>query len=82
LTRAASALAAFENRLSVTKTDICRIAVPSLRHRLRRDPLETMDAGEKIEQLIGESGSSQKTAAGNVIHQNGKTTHPLTPPIR
>lgn len=82
LARAASALAAFENRLSVTKTDICRIAVPSLRHRLRRDPLETMDAGEKIEQLIGESETPQKTAAGNVIYQNGKTTHPLTPPIR
>jgi magnesium chelatase subunit I len=82
LARAASALSAFENRMSVTKTDICRIAVPSLRHRLRRDPLETMDAGEKIEQLIGESAFPQKTAAGDVIHKNGKTTHPFTPPIR
>jgi len=39
----------------VTIGDMKRIAVSSLRHRLRRDPLETTDAGEKIERLLNEN---------------------------
>ncbi|MDW8466041.1 MAG: magnesium chelatase ATPase subunit I [Chloroherpetonaceae bacterium] len=46
--RAASANAALEGRTVVTIDDIKTVAVPALRHRLRRDPLETMDAGEKV----------------------------------
>ncbi|MFN3704839.1 MAG: magnesium chelatase ATPase subunit I [Thermoflexales bacterium] len=46
--RASAALAALEGRTSVTADDVRRVAVPALRHRLRRDPLETTDAGDKV----------------------------------
>lgn len=52
LARAATAFAALEGRRRVTHEDVRRIAVPALRHRLRRDPLETMDAGDKIAQIL------------------------------
>jgi len=47
-TRAAKALAAFENRLEVTPDDIRRTIHLCLRHRLRRDPMESINSGEKI----------------------------------
>jgi magnesium chelatase subunit I len=47
-TRAAKALAAFENRLEVTLTDIKRTIILCLRHRLRRDPMESINSGDKI----------------------------------
>ena len=40
LTRAARALAALEGRRAVSPEDVRRVAPMSLRHRLRRDPLE------------------------------------------
>lgn len=43
--RAAKALVAFENRLEVTPKDIFRIITLCLRHRLRKDPLQTIDSG-------------------------------------
>ncbi len=52
VSRAASAHAAFFGRTTVTLNDIKAVAVPALRHRLRRDPLETMDAGEKVEREL------------------------------
>ncbi len=52
VSRAASAHAAFFGRTTVTLDDIKAVAVPALRHRLRRDPLETMDAGEKVEREL------------------------------
>ncbi len=52
ITRAASAYAAFDGRAEVTVSDVRAIAVPALRHRLRRDPLETIDAGEKVEREL------------------------------
>jgi magnesium chelatase subunit I len=52
ITRAARALAAFENRTSVTANEVCRVAVMSLRHRLRKDPLESTDSGLRIEQAV------------------------------
>jgi len=48
-TRAAKALAAFENRLEVTLDDIRQTIVLCLRHRLRRDPMESINSGEKIQ---------------------------------
>jgi magnesium chelatase subunit I len=48
-TRAAKALAAFENRLEVTVSDIQKIITLCLRHRLRKDPMESINSGEKIE---------------------------------
>ncbi|MEM6500928.1 MAG: magnesium chelatase ATPase subunit I [Cyanobacteria bacterium P01_C01_bin.89] len=51
--RAAKALAAFEGRTEVTVNDIKRVIVLCLRHRLRKDPLETIDSGDKVQQVFG-----------------------------
>jgi len=48
-TRAAKALTAFESRTEVTLDDIKRTITLCLRHRLRRDPMESINSGEKIE---------------------------------
>jgi len=48
-TRAAKALAAFENRTEVTLDDIKRTITLCLRHRLRRDPMESINSGDKID---------------------------------
>lgn len=48
LTRAARSHAALEGRKKVNSSDFRRVAEISLRHRLRRDPLEDIDSGEKI----------------------------------
>ncbi|MGI0490907.1 magnesium chelatase ATPase subunit I [Alkalinema pantanalense CENA528] len=50
--RAAKALAAYESRTEVTVDDIRRIAPLCLRHRLRKDPLESIDSGSKVTKLI------------------------------
>ncbi|MCX7596070.1 MAG: magnesium chelatase ATPase subunit I [Fischerella sp.] len=50
--RAAKALAAFEGRTEVTVDDIRRVIVLSLRHRLRKDPLESIDSGYKVEKAF------------------------------
>ena len=52
--RAAKALAALEGRRKVTTSDVRRVAVMSLRHRLRKDALGEIDAGVRIEQAIEE----------------------------
>jgi magnesium chelatase subunit I len=52
ISRAARALAALEARDSVTVNDVKRVAVMSLRHRLRKDPLERIDSGSRIEQAV------------------------------
>jgi magnesium chelatase subunit I len=46
-TRAARALAAFEGRQEVTVDDIRRTITLCLRHRLRRDPMESISTGDK-----------------------------------
>lgn len=46
--RAAQAIAAYEGRTEATVEDIQRVIVPCLRHRLRKDPLETVDSGVKV----------------------------------
>jgi len=51
-TRAAKALAAFENRTVVTKDDIKRTISLCLRHRLRRDPMESINSGDKIDSVF------------------------------
>lgn len=48
-TRAAKALAAFNARTEVCMEDIHRTIVLCLRHRLRRDPMESINSGNKIE---------------------------------
>ncbi|MEY4298468.1 MAG: magnesium chelatase ATPase subunit, partial [Cyanobacteriota bacterium] len=46
--RAARALAAFEGRTEVTEDDVARVAACCLRHRLRKDPLEQIDSGDRV----------------------------------
>ncbi|NEO82923.1 MAG: magnesium chelatase ATPase subunit I [Spirulina sp. SIO3F2] len=52
--RAAKALAAFEGRNEVTVEDIQRVVTLCLRHRLRKDPLESIDSGYKVQQVFGQ----------------------------
>lgn len=52
IARAARALAAFEGRSQVMDDDVRQVAAMSLRHRLRKDPLETIDSGKRIEQAL------------------------------
>lgn len=55
--RAAKALAAFEGKTEVDREDISRVVTLCLRHRLRKDPLQTIDSGllvqEKFAQVFG-----------------------------
>ena len=46
--RSAKAIAAFEGRNEVSEDDIARVITCSLRHRLRKDPLEQVDSGDKV----------------------------------
>ncbi len=46
--RAARALASFEGRSEVTEEDIARVVSCCLRHRLRKDPLEQIDSGDRV----------------------------------
>ena len=50
--RAAKAYAAYEGRDTVTVNDIESIIVLCLRHRLRKDPLETIDSGNKVRKIF------------------------------
>lgn len=54
LMRAARALAALEGAASVTLTHLREVAVPALRHRLRRNPLDDTASGERIERAVAE----------------------------
>jgi magnesium chelatase subunit I len=46
--RAARALTAFEGRCEVSEDDVARVVACCLRHRLRKDPLETIDSGDRV----------------------------------
>jgi magnesium chelatase subunit I len=50
--RAAKAIAAFEGRTEVTVDDIRRVITLCLRHRLRKDPLEAIDSGYKVQKAF------------------------------
>jgi magnesium chelatase subunit I len=52
--RAAKALAAFEGRNEATADDIRRIITLCLRHRLRKDPLESIDSGNKVMKIFNQ----------------------------
>ena len=52
--RAAKAYAAFNGRETVTVEDIGVIITLCLRHRLRKDPLETIDSGDKVKEVFKE----------------------------
>ena len=52
--RASKAYAAFNGRDKVTVDDIGTIITLCLRHRLRKDPLETIDSGDKVKEVFKE----------------------------
>nr|YP_009163685.1 magnesium chelatase subunit I [Triparma laevis]BAS19139.1 magnesium chelatase subunit I [Triparma laevis] len=52
--RAAKAYAAYNGRQEVTVNDIAKIITLCLRHRLRKDPLETIDSGSKVDKVFKE----------------------------
>jgi magnesium chelatase subunit I len=52
--RAAKAYAAYNNRSKVTVEDIEKVITLCLRHRLRKDPLESIDSGEKVKSVFQE----------------------------
>lgn len=58
LMRSARALAAYEGRNVASVADVREIAVSTLRHRLRRDPLDESDAGTRVERLLFEMAAA------------------------
>lgn len=52
--RAAKAYAAYNGRNKVTINDIATIITLCLRHRLRKDPLESIDSGDKVSKVFKE----------------------------
>jgi magnesium chelatase subunit I len=52
--RAAKAYAAYNGRSKVIEGDVENIITLCLRHRLRKDPLEAIDSGEKVRSVFGE----------------------------
>ena len=54
INRAAKAHAAYNNRTKVTVDDIATIITLCLRHRLRKDPLESIDSGNKVSKVFKE----------------------------
>ena len=60
VTRAAKALAAFEQRTEVTVDDIRKTVVLCLRHRCRRDPMESINSGDKVETVFNEVFSASE----------------------
>nr|YP_010619796.1 Mg chelatase subunit e [Symphyocladia marchantioides]WAX03809.1 Mg chelatase subunit e [Symphyocladia marchantioides] len=52
--RAAKAFAAYQNKDEVDVDDIKTIITLCLRHRLRKDPLDTIDSGTKVDKIVNE----------------------------
>nr|YP_009395317.1 Mg chelatase subunit e [Polysiphonia infestans]ARW64297.1 Mg chelatase subunit e [Polysiphonia infestans] len=52
--RAARAFAAYQNKKEVDISDVKRVITLCLRHRLRKDPLDTIDSGTKVNQVVSE----------------------------
>ena len=69
--RAAKALAAFEGRNEVTVDDIRRVITLCLRHRLRKDPLESIDSGYKVEKAFNRVFGIEASQENSVATTNG-----------
>jgi len=52
--RAAKAYTAYNGRKQVTIEDISKIITLCLRHRLRKDPLESIDSGDKVNKVFND----------------------------
>jgi magnesium chelatase subunit I len=72
LMRAARALAAYDGVKEVGDAQLQRVAAPALRHRLRRNPLDETDAGERVARALGELFGGAHHGAG---HGAGHGTH-------
>jgi magnesium chelatase subunit I len=73
--RAAKALTALEGRTEVTVNDIRRVVTLCLRHRLRKDPLESIDSGYKVEKVFNQVFGLEDESEENKVAQasnNGK----------
>lgn len=71
--RAAKALAAFEGRTEATVEDIKRVITLCLRHRLRKDPLESIDSGYKVQKVFNQVFGLSDDENGNAAQNNGAT---------
>jgi magnesium chelatase subunit I len=70
--RAARALAAFEGRTVVEVSDIHRVMTLCLRHRLRKDPLESIDSGYKVAKVFAQVfGADAAEEANSNANRNG-----------
>ncbi|HLL73950.1 MAG TPA: magnesium chelatase ATPase subunit I [Pyrinomonadaceae bacterium] len=72
LVRAARALAALEGRREATAADARRVAAMSLRHRLRTDPLEQSETGERIERATEEVFGAEDDAGRRGARGEGR----------
>ena len=52
INRSAKALAAYKSKNAVDLMDIKEVIKPCLRHRLRKDPLDIIDSGSKIDLVV------------------------------
>nr|YP_009944531.1 Mg chelatase subunit e [Osmundea sinicola]QFR99825.1 Mg chelatase subunit e [Osmundea sinicola] len=52
--RAAKAFAAYQDRDEVDVMDVKQVIILCLRHRLRKDPLDTIDSGTKVNQIVND----------------------------
>jgi magnesium chelatase subunit I len=52
--RAAKAFASYHNKKKVDVNDIKKVITLCLRHRLRKDPLESIDSGMRVQQITNE----------------------------
>jgi magnesium chelatase subunit I len=75
MARAARALAAFEGRHCVVPEEVRRVAVMSLRHRLRKDPLATIDSGSRIEQTLDQVFPTRNSDQWTVNSEQGVIGH-------
>ncbi len=77
IARAARAAAALEGRKQVTEADVKKVAVMSLRHRLRRDALEDSPGSERIERqvekLFERSDSQGRKGKGGTESSSGSS---------
>lgn len=71
--RAAKALTSFEGRTEVTVDDIRRVMTLCLRHRLRKDPLESIDSGYKVEKTFNRVFGIELPSEQNPIAQTNGT---------
>lgn len=67
ISRASRSLAAFEGRTNVVDDDIRAVAQMSLRHRLRKDPLERIESGARIEQAVDSIFSPEQRAKSKLL---------------